>query len=743
MVRRLTPLLIALLLGMSIFSVAATASSQLIYNSSANNDEKASTSNYVSVNSDNSIIAGAYSKEVVLFDTNDYSVIDTLEFQRDVYDIQFAPNGNYLAITTVGVAEFVDSVIFYDVTENQISQTRERTNSVRSSISWTPNSSHLAVANFQNGINLINTENMQIEVQYSNEHLTDVTCIAFSNDGQLLISGDKNGVLNLWNYDGSYTGKSFSLQGEITGCGFNSQNQRISAVSMDGDISTWTITGNLLHEKTVNSARQLEWSNTLDILYVLEFGNEPRLIHLDGSTFGELSSTYFIHKALDFDIHQMSNGVVSDVYVATDTNHIANYAQPSLREGYGDSGADLDGDRIPDRLDDDDDGDSFLDDWDFNCPDEIVDCERNPDIENIRNVNLQISKNTLIIEDTYTFGLSSSAEIRNLTRRSIISDQQINYEESNLFENAICKNLDSNDIILSWRNNLELSVGQVVNGSLECIVSGGLAFSGTYDPQGIRLTMKFVFDIIPNATLPVDLTISEQIIFSDSTITHLVENHPIFVSHNQEEVDDGQIWWNNEGTLTISFEEVNDEDNLIKIKSIIDKILSNTLYLIGVVVLFSGLIFIIIRRRNRITIDLDEDEELDEFKSGNLDYIDDDFPSKPSAPEPIQSAEKYLEVDQDLPEQQLIQQDDSPINRKSFTLEDDQIKLPQVKRRAGKMDRNKQGPIMSTKRKRLGGNESQSSKTVNVRTVKKDVKTRKVRKVSKEIDNEDISWELD
>ena len=51
---------------------------------------------------------------------------------------------------------------------------------------------------------------------------------------------------------------------------------------------------------------------------------------------------------------------------------------------------------------------------------------------------------------------------------------------------------------------------------------------------------------------------------------------------------------------------------------------------------------------------------------------------------------------------------------------------------------------MSTKRKRLGGDEKTSSmKPVNVRPVKKGLKTRKVKIVTTEIDDDSISWELD
>ena len=75
--------------------------------------------------------------------------------------------------------------------------------------------------------------------------------------------------LKLWNYDGTFTGKSFQLNGKITGCGFNSFNQRISAVSEGGNVSAWIVSGGLLHQKTVSNPVGMLWSETLDQLYEL------------------------------------------------------------------------------------------------------------------------------------------------------------------------------------------------------------------------------------------------------------------------------------------------------------------------------------------------------------------------------------------------------------------------------------------------------------------------------------------
>ena len=714
----------------NLICTGVSASSQLVYNGVTSNDADSATSSHVAINNDNTVIASSYSKDLMLHDASNFLEIDKIEFQRNIHDLMFSPDGKTLAITIVGTSELVDSVHIYDMENMVMKAEKGKSNSQRSNIEWSPDSEFLAVANFDNGINLIDVNTMNIVREYSNQHQTDVTCIGFTNDGDELITGDLDGNLKLWNFDGTFTGTSFQLDSEIVGCGFNYLDQRISAVSLDGEISTWLKSGSLLHEKNITKASGMLWSKSLDKLYVLESGSSPRMLELDGSTFNEISSTYFIHKAEDFDIYFLANGVIEDLYMATDTSHISNYAQPELRFGYGQLGSDYDGDGIPDSIDNDDDGDSYLDDWDFNCPADVLECHRSPDMDTIRNVKVKISGTSLTIEDTFTFGLYESAEIRNLTRRASISDRQISYEEANLFENAICQNLDISSMINSWKNSLEFSVGQVENGTLNCIVIDGLVLKSTFDPNGIKLMFRISFDIIPSAVLPLDLTIIEQVSHSDSSITHLVENHPIYVSHQiQNELYDGKIWWKSEGAITVAFEEIEVEED--PIESFLEMVFSNWILLsLGILVLIGGL-FVVIRKRNAISIEMDEIDD-------ELEFSDHDNTKEISKPEPITYSEKLLQEEEEVIQGDMKQNDDiSPANRKSFIIDDlGQESIQPKRRKVNSTNRNKQGPIMATKRKVLGGNNRpQSPKKVNIKTVKKNVKTRKVRVTKKDFED--------
>jgi hypothetical protein len=737
-------LFVAIIIAGSISSIGVSASqSGMIYNGSTLNDVNNEGSSYVAVNPNNTIIASSYSNRVILHNSEDLSPLTTFELTRDIYDLQFSPDGKTLAISIFGIAEVEDSLVFYDVLADEVMNLKSKSNNRRSSIDWSPDGDHIAVANLQNGVNIIDFETLQVESVLSNQHQDDVTCIKYSNDGQMLISGDESGSIKLWNNDGSFTGKSFDLGDEIVGCGFNYQNQRVSAVSGNGNLSTWTLTGNELHRLKLPSANGIQWSNSLDEIYVMESGDEPKLIQIDGSTFGVITQLYFIHKAIDFDISMKANGQLEDIYVSTDTVHIANYAIPELPLGYGQAGADLDGDRIPDNLDDDDDGDSILDEWDFNCLETISQCQRNPDLENIRSVNIKISNSMLIIEDTYTFGLYESAEIRNLTRRSIIADQQISYQEANLFERASCLNTDQSEIINSWRESIELSIGQVSNGTINCQVTEGLALTKSFTDDGIKLSFIISFEVVPNLSIPLEITINNQISHSDKSITHLVEHHPIYVTTEIDDVvSEGKLWWKNDGSVNVTFTESDkSEDDIVD--SVIDNMLQNLLLLVGITTIGVLFIFTFIRRKNRIAIDIDDEESEEEYEysmDDEEDVYDDDIYDEEeeyddkeytaSKPEPLSKMEIQLNDGDEKSLDYLDTIDESPSNRRGFRMDEDNQEISsEVKRRSGKMERNRQGPIMSTKRKILGGEQQNNeSKKTNIRTVKKKVKTRKVRK---------------
>ena len=352
-----------------------------------------------------------------------------------------------------------------------------------------------------NGAQVLDSSSMNELFLLNGVHTSDVTCVAYSKTGNYIITGDENGKLKLWDDEGEPQSLEIEVGEEIAGCDFSSMDAKIAFSTKSGNIFSYTLTGTSLQSKDLEDNYGLKWSQTNDILYVLNLDIKPKLVALDGSTFEIIHSTSLLHKSLDFSLEE-SNDLLSKFYVATDTNHVAIYGTPTYPNGYGLVGSDLDGDSIPDTFDLDDDGDSFLDDWDFNCLNSTI-CSREPDLQTIRSMVIDINENTLIIEDVYTMSLVDTYTFRNLSRKAIISDDLIGYDETNLIENAFCDNMDKNDYIQKLRSSIEMSVGQANNGTMNCEIINGLLFSQTLDKEQLKFRFKTIFDVSPNVTLPV------------------------------------------------------------------------------------------------------------------------------------------------------------------------------------------------------------------------------------------------
>ena len=130
------------------------------------------------------------------------------------------------------------------------------------------------------------------------------------------------------------------------------------------------------------------------------------------------------------------------------------------------------------------------------------------------------------------------------------------------------------------------------------------------------------------------------------------------------------------------------------------------------------------------------EEDDDDYESNQESEISEEYDdiSEEAAligkPEPVMTTTSSLDYEED-PNLMMSQDDDNPNKRNAFTLDDDleAHESSKIKRRSGKIQRNKQGPVMSTKRKRLDGKlDIPGEKIVAKKKVVKP-KKRKIRKV--------------
>ena len=103
-----------------------------------------------------------------------------------------------------------------------------------------------------------------------------------------------------------------------------------------------------------------------------------------------------------------------------------------------------------------------------------------------------------------------------------------------------------------------------------------------------------------------------------------------------------------------------------------------------------------------------------------------------SKPEPVMTSSNSLDYEE--PNSMMGQDDQNPNKRNAFTLDDDleTYESSKIRRRSGKIQRNKQGPVMSTKRKRLDGKLDIPGEKIVAKKKMVKPKKRKVRRVKSE-----------
>jgi hypothetical protein len=235
--------------------------------------------------------------------------------------------------------------------------------------------------------------------------------------------------------------------------------------------------------------------------------------------------------------------------------------------------------------------------------------------------------------------------------------------------------------------------------------------------------------------------ILDQISVIGSSITHIVENHPIYVTQvTLDGIEQSNIWYNYGENPVLNYSISEKSTN--QIDSILEKILHpNFLALIFVCALP---VWYLIRRNNLKSAILDEmdfedkEEDDDEYDDDaqQSQYIEEldgtTVEATINKPEPIMNYEDDLDYDES--NYMMVQGEANPKKRTAFTLDDDS-KLNEeakIKRRSGKVERNKQGPVMSTKRKRLDGKLDIPGQKITTKKRVVKPKQRKVRRVKSE-----------
>jgi WD40 repeat protein len=636
------------------FSPIATATSGMAWAGAAESEHGYGTAVSYSPNGD--IVASAHESTIMISDAYTHENIQSFYVDFFVESIEFTSDAKYLLIGMVSNLPNTPATVVYEFDEGEYvraKHTEDGKNVDRISISHDDSTFATAIEDgsfVEWKMDTGSGSSLDIDRQYPASHSGHITCLDHSSDGAHLLSGATDGVIILWNRESLSEVTRWEANDPISHCKF----------SHDGSIMSWIAGGSLFlrnHDSTQSyygqfdismNATEMSFSSDdseVAIMVPIIVGEQSRhidFINID-STPIYLSRTLIIpHNIQMFSIHPTDESVA----VATLSELVVFYSNSVPVETEIPTQIDTDQDNIPDNIDNDDDGDGILDQFDNIC---IAgnNCQLQPNQETIRQFDISINGDEVIVIETIHLDAIHSSYIRQLAATSISENHRVDTDEFNQFEYAICIEYNLNEIKTRWATHLTIDEYVFNPTTVQCRIDSGLY--GTNDNDaGTRISISWEITgrIVTSVSTPYNVSIISGIQTPSSSIAQNVHTFPVHIEI--EDVSGASLEyevWNRRDIdlfVTVQTSTLDDDDAITTVVDILTTYWYVwTFIVVGSIVLIS---MVIVRRRNAIdfdeyedyTGDSDDDEEWEKIVDdvAEWDEVMEDEISQTTQPKP-------------------------------------------------------------------------------------------------------------
>ena len=572
---------------------------------------------------------------------SDGVVLSEREFAAEILATSIAPDFSKIAITLRTSASDFDSIHILSTSDLTTMVSSDTTNSNANILMWSPNGANLYSTGPGQGIIQLNRETLAQEDSFVGNHTNPMLCVDVSKTSNSLLTVDQSGLIVLWNDDNILF--EAQIESSISDCRISNSDEYFSVSTVEDGIRKWTFTGSELKPLDINAVEQYELSQTTDHLFAQIMTPSPRILVYDYVNERIDQEIFMFHQFTDYVIVFDPQGAIAEIHTNSNAEHVVVYSQDIIKTGLGESGIDTDGDRIPDSLDDDDDGDGIEDNWDLNCPDLGISCDLLPDENLIRHIDLTVNTTHMSIKQTFTFNKHDSSIIRDLARLSLDGDVKLVEAEAVLFAESICSNMDNNSVYSGISDSIVIVNRTLQPVDLYCAVEEGMILAPISD-KTTHIRYSITTDYVFNAPLELDGQVIEVVNHQfpvKGSITQLSEQHPIRASIVGDSIVSQLYspWYVQENKVVFDLETIAPESEEITAQSLLNSpvLLGSVLVALGVII-FVG--FRLYKKASNIGYDINIlEEEDDEVEFDSDDYVTDE--------------DEHSEVEEEIPQNEF------------------------------------------------------------------------------------------
>ena len=557
---------------------------------------------------------------------SDGNVLQERIFDTAILATSLSVDESKLALTLRSTASNSDTLHVVSSSDLSTLVSGDETESNAHILMWSPNGANIYANSPETGVIQLNRDTLEKEASYIGNHTGAMACFDVSEYSGKVLTADQNGLIQLWDNDGEVLYQEIQLQSTINACSIGSGDDYFSIATPDNGIRKWTFSGSELKSIDIDDVLRFEINDDLNLIYAHKISPQQHILAYDIFNENTIGQITMFHEMTDYAIIKNEFGELSNLFTNSNVDHIVSYATEIEKLGLGESGTDTDGDGVPNTLDSDDDGDGIEDNWDLNCVDVGISCDILPDENYIRGIDLVLNSTHLTVKQSFTLNKQHSASIRDLSRYSLDKDIKLSQDETQLFSDSICLNMDQEAIGTSIASFITIQNTSIIMEGFDCIVTEGMVLMPANDRishirYSIQLTYRFD---TPQELNNFNIQIDNHRLPANGSISELSEQHPIFVTVSGEGINSDQyVPWHvqeEDVQFSLTLVEVNEKNS--DPTKLLSSPLVLTALLLGVVAFVLVGIFVYRKQssQNSYDITLDEDEYDEEEE-----YIEDSF----------------------------------------------------------------------------------------------------------------------